>query len=138
MGPARIPTPGLLSPGVMTPIASASQSANHMLPSTPLVIPPGPLLLYGTAISVMTPVVGSIVPIWPAPCMVSVNQSLPSGPRVIPLGYEPAVGVLNSVMVLVLGLILPITFDVFPFTTGTVNQTSPSGPAVMKDGKDLA
>ncbi len=78
----------------------------------------------GVANSVMTWVVGLIIPILLAPS--SVNQRLPSGPAVIPSGPELAVGMVNSVMAWVVGLIIPIALP-----PDSVNQRLPSGPAVI-------
>ena len=81
----------------------------------------------GRRYSVMTSVVGSIMPILPAPS--SVNQRLPSGPTVIPYGSESAVGVGISLIVPVEGSRTPI----WP-TRSSVNQTLPSGPSMRLVG----
>ena len=78
---------------------------NHRLPSGPSVMLPGPTLVEGMEYSVMSPVLGDILPIlFP---YASVNQRLPSGPAVIAIGFAFVVGIANS-------LTLPVTGEIFP------------------------
>src|SRR6266567_149486 len=65
------------------PMLFAFSSVNQRLPSGPVVIPRGSLLLVGIGYSVMVPL-GVIFPILFV--LYSVNQRLPSGPVVIPRG----------------------------------------------------
>src|SRR5438876_701388 len=69
-----------------------------MLPSGPAVIPYGCADMVGRENSVMAPLWGSIIAIWPAVC--SVNQRLPSGPVVIATGVERGEDRENSAMLL--------------------------------------
>ena len=79
---------------------------NQRLPSGPTTIESGSECAVGVAYSVMTSVVGLIMPILPAPS--SVNQRLPSGPTVIPYGSESVEGVGISLIVPVEGSRIPI------------------------------
>ena len=83
--------------------------------------PEGVALAVGMGNSVMTWVVGLIVPILLAPY--SVNQRLPSGPAVIPSGTAVAVGSVKSVVAWVVGLIMPTLSALI-----SVNQRLPSEP----------
>src|SRR5262249_36258991 len=100
-------------------------SANHMLPSGPVVMPDGRLVGVGMGISVIAPP----VVIWPIlfPAN-SPKYKLPSGPAVISRGRLSVVETANSVIVPLI-VIWPMLFPV-----NSVNQRLPSGPAVMPNG----
>src|ERR1035437_1022437 len=113
--------------GLILPILAAPASVNQRLPSGPVVMDVGTLLLEGIENSVMVPE-GVTLPILPA--LFSVNQRLPSGPVVMSYGPLPLVGVANSVMVPE-GVTLPILPTPMPPRPNSVNQRLPSGPVVM-------
>ena len=85
---------------------------------------PGPTLVEGMEYSVMSPVLGDILPILLP--LVSVNQRSPSGPEVIVPGFAFVVGIAYSVTLPVVGEILPIKFPEVPVDSEKiVNQRLP-------------
>src|SRR5512139_247891 len=88
------------------PILLDLVSANHLLPSGPVVIPPGLLFVEGILKKVMLP------PVVIRPILLvfaTVNQRLPSVPVLMTRGAFPGVGIRNSVIAPVF-VILPILF----------------------------
>jgi hypothetical protein len=128
--------------GVIFPIAGGlPASVNHRLPSGPAAMPIGWLfgVSWGEPYWVIAPVDGLIIPIRPG-LPDSVNHRFPSGPAVMPIGWLlggsglPGGGPGWGYSVIAPeGVIFPIAGGLL----ATVNQTLPSGPAVMPSGSPV-
>src|SRR6266849_866746 len=103
-----------------------SGSVNHRLPSSPVVMPLGPLPAVGTGNSASIAPAGLMRPILLA--LYSVNQRLPSIPVAMLAGALPAVVTANSAMTPSV-VIRPIWLP-----PNSVNHTFPSRPAAIPAG----
>src|SRR4051812_49186668 len=106
-------------------------SVNHMLPSTPSVMPVGALYIVGTGTSVITPAVLTTARRL-RDVFDSVTQRVPSLPATMLCGPELTDGSANSVMTPA-GVIRP-TLSIVGEVFVSVNHRLPSGPAVMPRG----
>src|SRR5262245_26901162 len=122
--PSIVIRPTRLPSGLRPSICPAS-STNHMLPSAPAVMSPGPEFGRGRSNSVILPW-GVMRPILLA--LNSENQMLPSGPAASARGPESGVGIGNSV-ISPCGVIRPI----FP-PANSPNQMLPSLPSAIARG----
>src|SRR5712692_8749857 len=112
------------------PMLFPMRSVNHMFPSGPVVIPPGPLLAVGIGPYSVTAPAGVTFPILFPFC--SVNHRFPSGPAAIPVGPAPVARWATSVTTPAVLIFAIVSVE------NSVNHNNPSGPTVIWSGPLLA